>query len=175
MVAHDGGNPTPSASNILEWDGDMNNPTLLLFEKQVTKRRRHWKIIGFGYSSLFDTDGELPPPFEVDGISYPFLIHEADYHPVTNGGFNCADNGNLKTESFESGKRIDSEGRISITRDDMRQKPGQVKHGRVWTMHIWFDPDTGNPVYAKTDPWHRSGAGSKAVGDCAFYLHTPIE
>jgi len=169
MVAHTGGGPAPGADKIIEWDGDLANPNLLLFEKSRGNRSK-WPIIGMGYSTLYDST-DIPEPLSIDGVEYPFLIHEAGYHPITNGGFNCATNRNLKSNDYENGKRIDREGRQVITRDDLKHKPGQVKHGRIWSHHIWFEPGTNRIAVAKTDPWRRQNPGAHAVGDCAFFEH----
>ncbi len=169
MVAHDGSGPAPSADSIIEWDGDIANPNMLIYQKSRGNRKR-WPIIGMGYSSIYDSE-EVPDPIVVDGIEYPFLIHEAGYHPITNGGFNCADNGNLKQSAYEDGKRIDAEGTHVITRDDLKYKPGQVRHGRIWSHHIWFEPGSDRIAIAKTDPWRRQNDTAKAIGDCAFFHH----
>ena len=171
MVAHDGSGPAPSANSIIEWDGDITNPNLLIYQKS-RGNRKDWPIIGMGFSTLYDSE-DVPDPIVVDGVEYPFLVHEAGYHPITNGGFNCADNGDLKTSAYEDGKRIDPEGRHAITRDDLKRKVGQVRHGRIWSHHVWFEPGTDQIAIAMTDPWRRQNESARAIGECAFFHYVP--
>jgi len=173
MIAHHGHKPVPAFDKINYWRGELDQPTELFFQKGRNNRESEWNIIGMGYGLVFDPDN--PPFLEADGQRYPFLVHEAGYHRLGDGGFDCADNGDLKTASWNAGLRIDAAGRNNITRDDIKSRSSTRKkrHGRLWTIHVWFSPDSGLPVVRNTDPWNRQASGALKVDDCAFYYQQP--
>ena len=172
MVAHEGGGPSPAADKILQWQGNLDQPNLLMFEKVSGKPKKNWPIIGMSYSRNHNTAG-VENMLSVDARNYPFLVHEAGYHGLFNGGFDCAQNGDLKLSAWNNGVRVDPEGQTPIARSDLKLKSGKVRHGRIWTLHIWFHPDSGLPAVAATDPWFRQGDKARAVGHCAFYYANP--
>ncbi len=173
MIAHHGHKPTPSFDTINYWRGELDQPNELFFQKGKNNREKQWNIIGMGYGLVFDPDD--PPTLDADGYSYPFLVHEAGYHRLGDGGFDCADDGDLKTSSWNSGLRIDAAGKMNVTRDDIKNRTSlrKKRHGRLWTIHVWFDPETGLPVVTNTDPWARQASDALRVDDCAFYYQQP--
>lgn len=170
MIAHHGHKPAPKFDKINYWRGELDQPTELFFQKGRNNKESEWNIIGMGYGLVFDPDNL--PTLDADGTSYPFLIHEAGYHRLGDGGFDCADNGDLKTASWNSGLRIDSAGQMNVTRDDLKSRTSirKKRHGRLWTIHVWFDPESGLPVVRNKDPWSRQGSDAIKVDDCAFYF-----
>lgn len=168
MVAHNGRGPKPSIENLVFWNDDLDEPNLLFFEKGSSFNKSQWKIIGMGYGKDFTSN--VPPILTVDGMEYEFLIHEAGYHKLGNGGFECAENEDLKNNSWDDGVRIDEAGLNIVTRDDLKpRKRFSVRHGRLWAIHVWFDPETGLPIVAEKDPWERQAFDAITVPPCAFY------
>ena len=43
------------------------------------------------------------------------------------------------------------------------------RHGRIWAMHVWFDPASGLPTVSPCDPWHRQRANAAALPAQAFF------
>lgn len=91
-----------------------------------------------GFSVEFDPAAK--PYLTVAGRRYYFDVHEAGYHNIFDGGFRCAEDKNLKKASRRA-KSIDSAGRQNIQIGDLLSKLNTVKHGRIWSIHVWFDPD----------------------------------
>ena len=79
-------------------------------------------------------------------------------------------NSDLKQPAKDDGLTIDSAGRLNVTRDKLKSKVATVRHGRIWTLHVWFEPETGRPAIATTDPWKRQSGNAKTVPSCAFYF-----
>lgn len=172
MVAHNGTEPKVNFDKILNADdAPLNssawNPNLLFFEKGKTGKTKQWEIIGMGYSLAFDPTDQ--PFITVFGTRHDFDVHEAGYHNIVDGGFKCAEDKNLKKKAKNAGKTVDSQGRHNITRDDLKNRVNTVKHGRIWSIHIWFDPDGSGWSVGTTDPWGRQDSKAKSVPSCAFY------
>ena len=172
MVAHVGTEPKVRFDKILNandppLNGSAWKPNLLFFEKGRAGRTREWGIIGMGYSLEFDPNDQ--PWIAIHSKRYDFDIHEAGYHNIVNGGFRCATNSNLKRKARNAGKSVDRDGRQNITRDDLKSRVNTVKHGRIWSIHVWFDPNGGPPQVATKDPWGRQSSDAKSVPSCAFF------
>jgi hypothetical protein len=150
--------------------GDLADPSLLFFQK-TGKDQDHWGIIGMGYSYQHDRDNDSAPT-QIDGISSGiWWLHEAGYHHSPgDGGFTCATNDDLRNSAFDAGKRIDSDGCKGIDREDLKTREFKLdrKHGRYWTVHLWFEPSTRRPTFALADPWCRQSASALTVPSCAF-------
>jgi hypothetical protein len=145
--------------------GELDEPNLLFFKK-VGTNKANWPIIGMGYS--FDYDPCVRP--KIDNI-HPcnFWVHEAGYHdsPGT-GEFECATTSNLTNNAISAGKTIDANICSEIEDTDLKDYPLNldVRHGRMWDLHVWFEPDTNRPIIAKTDPYCRQSSDAIPV-DCA--------
>ena len=184
MVAHNGG-LIPGADDILSSSGRVDDPNLLFFDKGRSGKYKEWEIIGMGYSMPYRPDDRpvlltktvLDPldPFTIlpsdvlPGIVHRFLVHEAGYHNLTTAEFIHATDGDLTDAARDAGKSIYPLGEHIIDHGDLKSGGANMKrHGRYWTLHVWFDPDSGRPVIAETDPWYRSVNGLQ-VPDVAFY------
>jgi hypothetical protein len=154
--------------------GNLSDPSLLFFEKNDGKQNT-WQIIGMGYTFKIASDN-MAKPSKIDDIPVAqWLIHEAGYHHSPgDGGFTCADNDDLKNSAYKAGKRVDTAGCFGIEKDDLKTKEFKAdsKHGRFWTVHIWFEPKTLRPTISKTDPWCRQSKSALRVPSCAFYQRT---
>lgn len=157
------------SSPIDNASGALTDPTLLFFHKDGNKED-DWEIIGMGYSFLYDRDGEAIPI--ISGIpTNAWLIHEAGYHHSPgNGGYACATNADLKKKAADDGKSLDQQGCIAIAKDDLKEHEFDAEHGRLWTVHIWFQPNTKRPTIATTDPWCRQSNKALTVPSRAFYM-----
>lgn len=163
MVANDG-------LNILFADqAPMNGfparPSELFYEMR-RGGPRNWPIIGMGYAMEFEPGDRAF--LTIGGERHNFLLHEAGYHRLGDGGFDCAVNRNLRRAALNRGLFVDEAGRRNIRREDMRVRVGTIRHGRLWTIHVWFDPLDGTPVIAETDPWERQNNNALPVPECAF-------
>ena len=168
MIAHNGSGPKPSTDKLAFWNDELDEPTELFYEKGGALNKKKWKIIGMGYGKDFTSS--TPPVLAADGQEYEFLVHEAGYHKLGDGGFECAENEDIKNKAWDDGVRIDAEGFNIVTRDNLKpRKRFGVRHGRIWTLHVWFEPDTGLPLVAPTDPWERQSFNALSVPSCAFY------
>jgi hypothetical protein len=151
-------NPLENAS------GALDDPNLLFFQK-VGTNKANWPIIGMGYSFEFDPCSR---PIMENIHQCNFLVHEAGYHdsPGT-GGFECATNSDLKSSAISAGKSIDSDKCIAIEDLELKDYPFNldVRHGRIWTVHVWFEPGTKRPIIAETDPFCRQSSSALEV-DC---------
>ena len=150
--------------------GELEDPGQLFFQK-VGGDQDDWGIIGMGYSYQHDRDNEFGPTQIAGVLPRVWWLHEAGYHRSPgDGGFTCAANDDLKGSAFDAGKRIDSAGCKGIERDDLKTREFHVdrKHGRYWVLHVWFEPATGRPTFALTDPWCRQSASALSVPACAF-------
>jgi hypothetical protein len=151
--------------------GRLKDPTLLFFQK-TGKSQDDWKIIGMGYTFKFNKDNERPPTNIAAFTEDEWWIHEAGYHRSPgDGGFTCASNDDLKNEARDAGKSIDEAGCFGINNDDLKTREfhADKKHGRYWTVHVWFEPKTQRTVVAKTDPWCRQSDEALSVPKCAFF------
>ncbi|GAB4514982.1 MAG: hypothetical protein Tsb0020_33570 [Haliangiales bacterium] len=160
------GAKVPGTSDA-HWEGNLNEPTLLFFEKIDSLSPDEWPLIGFGYHVDWSDDenmGRCVRPHadcttEEDFIK-DFLVHEAGYHIE---GFMVADNDDLK-----SGRgTVDSNYCNRIDKDDVKDSSFicigceaegiGAKHGRAWTMHVWVHPSLRYPFTTESDPWNRDG------------------
>jgi hypothetical protein len=160
FIQEDGfANPVENASGLLD------DPNLLFFKK-VGTNKANWPIIGMGYSFEFDP---CTRPHMENIHQCNFLVHEAGYHdsPGT-GGFECATTGDLKASAISAGKSIDADKCIAIEKLDLKDYPLNldVRHERIWTIHIWFEPGTNRPIIAETDPFCRQSS-SALTSDCS--------
>ncbi|MDH3503824.1 MAG: hypothetical protein OEZ41_14070 [Nitrospirota bacterium] len=156
-------NPVDNAS------GSLTDPTLLFFHKDG-KKQDDWKIIGMGYTFAFDRDGEAPPTTIPEIPADAWLIHEAGYHHSPgDGGFSCATDDDLKKSAVQDGKNIDRSGCIGIAKEHLKTKSFDIKHGRFWTVHVWFEPGTARPTIQPTDPWCRQSDNAIKVPNSAFF------
>jgi hypothetical protein len=158
-------------SNVVEnASGDLADPSLLFFQK-IGGDEDDWGIIGMGYSYQHVRDNDSAPT-QIAGVdSGIWWLHEAGYHRSPgDGGFTCATNDNLQEGAFDAGKRIDANGCIGLDEDDLKTREFHAgkKHGRYWTLHVWFEPSTRRPTIGLTDPWCRQGASALTVPSCAF-------
>lgn len=156
-------------------EGDLHQPSLLFFEK-IGSNKANWKVIGAGYH--FDYDACDVPCFEHVPAGR-FLIHEAGWHRVPgDGGFDC-----VQQQWIDNGTGIDVFDQCTnIEKEDFHRTGltlGINKHERVWTLHMWFEPDGAGVSFAPTDPWCRwedDGSETIVTVDCpqtdAFYEQT---
>jgi hypothetical protein len=170
MVAHRGPGPLVGANDILFANqgpmfGFPARPSELFFEMR-RGGERNWPIIGMGYAMEFVPGNRAF--LSIDGERKDFLLHEAGYHRLGDGGFDCAINRNLRRNAVDRGLFIDAAGRRNIRIGDLRRRTGRIRHGRLWTIHVWFPPEGGAPVIAETDPFGRQNANALDVPDCAF-------
>ena len=159
-------------SDIHGVEHDLLQPSLLFFEK-VGADEGNWKVIGAGYH--FDY-----APCDVPCLDHvpesKFLIHEAGWHRVPgDGGFDC-----IQQQWVDGSADIDVTNQCArIDKDDFHRLGatfGANKHERLWTLHMWFQPDGDGVAFGATDPWCRwnDDGGETVVGvDCpevdAFY------
>ncbi|WP_428263361.1 hypothetical protein [Haliangium sp.] len=154
--------PSP---NDAHWHGDLNEPTLLFFEKQDGVDTDDWPLIGFGYHVDWSDDegmgGCVRPEADCttsDTFVNNFIVHEAGYHIE---GFKPVDDDDLK-----SGRgSVDADYCNVIDKNDVKDPDGICvgceaegvggKHGRAWTMHVWVHPSWKYPLISATDPWNR--------------------
>jgi hypothetical protein len=126
----------------------LRKPSLLFFD-ETDGPPSEWPLIGTGYHYLFqpcrrpDLDCVAPESF---------WVHEAGYHhvPLGDGGMHAATEGDLR-----DGLLLDPELCDPIYDDDLRPKLGMIRHGRSWVVHLWLDPEGGEPSLALEDPWRR--------------------
>jgi hypothetical protein len=158
-------------SNVMaDKSGSLTDPTLLFFDRRP-KQQDDWKIIGMGYSFALRANKEKPPE-ALRFAAADWWIHEAGYHHSPgDGGFTCAADKDLKNSVAKAGKHVDAAGCFGIGDDDIvtREFHLDKKHGRYWALHVWFEPKTGRPTIAKTDPWCRQSADAVSVPSCAFF------
>lgn len=170
MIAHEGSEPLVSFDAIQNSSMDVDDPNLLFFEKRNGSTST-WPLIGAGYANFYVPGQE--PRLTQGGIdivpAFRFWVHEAGYHRVLTGAFECATDSNLGRQAVDAGKSLLPIGQHAISRDDIRAKTFSKRHGRYWTLHVWYDPVTGRPVVAETDPWERQASDARVVPDCAFY------
>jgi len=160
--------PVENASGVL------NEPSLLFFEKGDVADQENWNIIGMGYT--FDFDPDVHPTLLAE-TNLRFDVHEAGYHHTPgDGGFTCATDDNLTAAARDNGLSIDDDACIGISDDDLSLSlNGLVRHGRYWTVHLWFEPNTNRLVRANTDPWCRQAANAVAVTCDAFKTQRSCE
>ena len=147
------------------WTGDLNEPTLLFFEKVDALNADDWPLIGFGYHVGWSDDegmgGCVRPVADCttsDELVKSFLVHEAGYHI---DGFDPVDDDDLK-----SGRGVVDANYCNVIDKDDVQDPDLIcigcdaegvgaKHGRAWTMHVWIHPTFKYPLITGDDPWAR--------------------
>src|SRR6185503_4091294 len=98
--------------------------------------RSDWQIIGAGYHFDFDPC-ERPCMEHVP--EWRWLIHEAGWHRTTDGGFDCVEQHHIDNDAD-----IDIDDQcVRIDTDDFSRIGGvsAAKHERLWTLHIWFEPN----------------------------------
>ncbi len=126
-------------------------------------------LIGMGYSFEITKDGQDPPATMPDVPSDGCFIHEAGYHHSPgDGGFTCACNDDLKGDMPASGL-IPLVARRSAIPMSRHANSMSTKHGCYWATHVWFEPTTLRPTFAKTDPWCRQAKDALTVPACAFF------
>ena len=71
---------------------------------------------------------------------------------------------------MDKGRCIDPAGCRAIKKSDLKthELHFDVKHGRYWAAHVWFEPGTLRPAFAKTDPWCRQSSQALDVPPNAF-------
>ncbi len=155
------GAPISPTSQDKPWTGDLNDPSLLFFEK-TDAPEDEWPLIGFGYHHSWDDDEGMggcvrpePDCDNPDELARHFIVHEAGYHVH---GFEVATQSNVR----KNHGTLDAAMCNRIDKNDIKDTlwaTGSVgaKHGRAWTMHVWLHPDTGLPMIATEDPWERDG------------------
>lgn len=130
-----------------------HEPSLLFFEA-TTGAHSSWAVIGAGYHYHFN-------PCEVPCLKGvpedDFLIHEAGWHRLGDGGFDCVkerwvdkDGGAPVVDIFDQC--------VEVNKDDFHRAGltfGLNKHERVWTVHLFFEPGTNGVALALDDPWCR--------------------
>lgn len=149
-------------ASVQDWTEDINDPSLLFFEKDESLDRDDWPLFGFGYHHEWEDSPVMgactrPSPDCTSSSDFAenFSIHEAGYH---HNGFEIADNGDLR-----SGRgTVDADGCNLIDKDDLRSSissghGASAKHGRAWTMHVFYAPGTDLPIISTVDPWDRDG------------------
>jgi hypothetical protein len=159
-------------ANVRDWTGNLNEPSLLFFEK-TNAPSRDWQLIGFGYHMEWDDDdamGGCVRPTAIcqnpDEFEAQFLIHEAGYHV---NGFRVA-----RQQDIRSGRgTLDAGGCTLIDKNDVKST-WNVKHGRAWTMHVWLSPETNHPFATAADPWNRDGGDGWQfpIPDNTFFAQT---
>lgn len=168
------------------WHGDLNDPTLLFFEKIDALDADDWPLIGFGYHVDWSDDegmgGCVRPEADcttADEFVKSFIVHEAGYHI---DGFMCVDDDDIQsghgTPDADYCDRIDTDDvkDPNIICIGCEAEGVGAKHGRAWTMHVWIHPGWRYPLIAEEDPWGRdNGNGWEfsvesrafgAQGDC---------
>lgn len=188
MVRQDGTATIPAPEDIPFAEGPLDEPLLLFFDRRGGSFARNMPIIGMGYGLEFideDGDGEADIPVIVRGHSNTriewdpveafffaldgTLIHEAGYHVVgrLRPGFRLATDDDLTTGARNRGLSIDAQGLSPVRHQDLEDDTG--KHGRIWAMHVWFEPETGLPTIAPCDPFHRQRDGASSLPAGSFY------
>lgn len=126
-------------------------PNLLFFD-QTDGPQSTWPLIGFGYSTDY-------VPCQVPQVACieegEWLVHEAGYHRVLlgDGGMTLADDDDLRNNAVSDA--VDPQGCEPVYPEDLRIHRGTVRHGRVWTVHVWISPDGEETLISNTDPWVR--------------------
>ena len=127
-------------ANVRDWTGNLNDPSLLFFEK-TNAASGDWQLIGFGYHREWDDDDQMggcvrptASCLNADEFEAQFLVHEAGYHV---NGFTVARQQDLRRGT------LDAEGCNLIDHNDLQDTLwaiGEIgaKHGRAWTMHVWL-------------------------------------
>jgi hypothetical protein len=161
LIQRDGGIGIPQP--LENASGDLDDPNLLFFQKK-SGSESNWPIIGMGYSFTF---APCEPP-KLDSISsVHFWVHEAGWHHSPgDGNFECATTSDLKQSALDDGKRLDAAGCFAVEKSDLREHEFDAEHQRIWTVHVWFDPETGRPAVKGTDPWCRQSTSALEV-ECA--------
>jgi hypothetical protein len=159
-------------ANVQDWTGNLNDPSLLFFEKDPNLNKNDWPLIGFGYHHEWEDSAPsmgtcTRPTPDCDGsnaFKKNFIIHEAGYH---NNGFEPATNSNVKSGHGS----IDAAGCNLIDKDDIKTRVFMAKHGRAWTMHVFLHPETRAPIITTVDPWSRDGGNGwqYTVASNTFY------
>ena len=170
--------------------GELNRPTLLFFDMRAGGDPANWPIIGMGYAFPYkdeDEDGTAEAPFIFGDQPGPqlkwnlieasyffrdgFLTHEAGYHVHLFGAaFDLASTADLTDDARAGGLRIDAAGLSPIGHADMKGGgPHRAKHGRFFTIHVFFEPGTGRATVAPCDPWARFSTDAVAVPVGSFY------
>ena len=144
--------------DAIPWNGELRDPSLLFFEK-VGSNKNNWRLIGFGYASEWEDDSGIGtcvrPTANCVGndiFERSFMVHEAGHHGLS-GGWDKAENNNL----VGGAGTVDAAGCNLIDHDDVKNRVGWGRHGRVWTTHVYLAPDTELPTMAMFDPWSRDG------------------
>jgi len=148
----------------------IERPNLLFFDR-TDGVRDEWPLIGFGYTTDY-----LPcesPAFCSAELSWE--VHEAGYHRVIagDGGMTLATSDDLIEGAASAA--VDADGCEPVWLEDLEIHGGTVRHGRMWTVHVWIDPEGGPPVVARTDPWRRweDAPDRVSVDADAFFVPNP--
>ncbi|MED5371262.1 MAG: hypothetical protein VX899_09625 [Myxococcota bacterium] len=144
-------------------------PSLLFFD-QTEGPRDTWPLIGVGYHYDYFPCNQ-PSLGCVDPAE--FFVHEAGYHrvfPGQDGGMDIVTQSDLDYTLDDCS---------IIEHHDLDKRLFRVRHGRVWDLHIWFDPEDGTPeggppVAAIEDPWLRwkDAPDSVVIEDAFFFPET---
>ncbi|MGB0852861.1 MAG: hypothetical protein ACPGSI_06185 [Pikeienuella sp.] len=178
----------PDPEDIPFATGELSEPNLLFFDRSAASLARNMPIIGMGFGFEFlDADGDgiadvpvlnadasdpqlewLPAEalvYSLDGT----LIHEAGYHLALRPrpGFEIATDDDLEPDAVARGITVDRAGHAPIGHEDLQDALGQ--HGRIWAVHVWFEPETGLPTISPCDPWHRQRARANNLPEGTFY------
>jgi hypothetical protein len=147
----------PSPESLIPHDiharGPLDEPSLLFFQK-TDGPQDEWPLIGVGYHRPFTPCAV--PTLDDDGRSIDvddWFVHEAGWHhvPAGDGGFTPA-----TAADVQEGVVLDHAGCFDVSADDLRDvRPLFVRHGRAWTVHVWFADDRC-PVVELADPYERT-------------------
>jgi len=145
------GGCTDSVWDDLHAGDDPNRPSLLFFEKS-TGGKDTWRVIGAGYHYDY-APCSIPC---LSGVAETeFIIHEAGWHRVPgDGGFDCIEQ---RWIDNNADVRVSDQCAV-IEKEDFHRTSlafGANKHGRLWSLHVFFEPNNTGVAVAMTDPWCR--------------------
>ncbi len=151
LVAFDGPLNFEVSHQVLEQPHDLfasgsaTYPSMLFFD-QTEDKPDTWPLIGVGYHYDY-TPCNKPELACVDPDE--FFVHEAGYHRIFPG----QDGGMDTVTQDDIDQPLDA--CTEISHEDLDPRILRIRHGRVWDLHIWFDPEGGLPEAGIQDPWRR--------------------